>query len=61
LHAEVFFGTLRAPDHWTSQLTTLRQLAARVRRLDDLSRGLAKEVVLWMECNDPLRYLERTA
>jgi hypothetical protein len=32
-----------------------------VRRLDELSRGLAKEVVLWKECNDPLLYLERRA
>ena len=24
-------------------------------------RGLAKEVVLWKECNDPLLYLERRA
>jgi hypothetical protein len=40
---------------------TLRDLTARVRRLNDLSRGLAKEVVLWKECNDPLLYLERRA
>jgi hypothetical protein len=40
---------------------TLRDLTARVRRLDELSRGLGKEVVLWKECNDPLLYLERRA
>jgi hypothetical protein len=40
---------------------TLHDLTARVRRLDKLSRGLAKEVVLWKECNDPLLYLERRA
>jgi hypothetical protein len=40
---------------------TLRDLTARVRRLDELSRGLAKEVVLWKECNDPLLCLERRA
>ena len=40
---------------------TLRDLTAHVRRLDELSRGLAKEVVLWKECNDPLLYLERRA
>jgi hypothetical protein len=40
---------------------TLRDLTARVRRLDELSRGLAKEVVLWKECNDPLLYLKRRA
>lgn len=34
-------------------------LAARVRRLDELARGLAKEVTLWKACNDPLLYLER--
>jgi hypothetical protein len=36
-------------------------LAARVRRLDQLARGLAKEVALWKSCNDPLLYLERKA
>ena len=29
--------------------------------LDELTRGLAKEVVLWKECDDPLLYLERRA
>jgi hypothetical protein len=43
------------------QLMKLEDLAARVRRLDDLARGLAKEVTLWQECNDPLLYLERKA
>jgi hypothetical protein len=42
-----------------ARLMTLRDLTARVRRLDELSRGLAKEVVLRKECNDPLLYLER--
>jgi hypothetical protein len=37
----------------------LIDLAARVRRLDELARGLAKEVTLWKACNDPLLYLER--
>lgn len=36
-------------------------LEARVRRLDQLARGLAREVSLWRECNDPLLYLERKA
>jgi hypothetical protein len=40
---------------------TLRDLTARVRRLDDLSRGLAKAVVRWKECDDPLLHLERRA
>jgi hypothetical protein len=40
---------------------TLADLVARVQRLDELTRGLAKEVVLWKECNDPLLYLERKA
>jgi hypothetical protein len=39
----------------------LADLEARVRRLDQLARGLAKEVSLWRECNDPLLYLERKA
>lgn len=36
-------------------------IVARVQRLDELSRGLAKEVSLWKSCNDPLLYLERKA
>jgi hypothetical protein len=36
-------------------------LQARVERLDDLSRGLAREVLLWKEGNDPLLYAERKA
>ena len=36
-----------------------KDLLARIRRLDELSRGLAKEVTLWKTCNDPLLYLER--
>jgi hypothetical protein len=39
----------------------LVDLQARLRRLEDLSRGLTKEVSLWKECNDPLLYLERKA
>ena len=39
----------------------LADLKARVHRLDELSRGLAKEVTLWKSCNDPLLYLERKA
>jgi hypothetical protein len=40
---------------------TLRALAARVGRLDELARGLAKEMVLVREANDPLLYVERKA
>ena len=39
----------------------LSDLSARVERLDQLSRGLAKEVIMWKACNDPLLYLERKA
>jgi hypothetical protein len=42
-------------------LISLANLVVRLRRLDELTRGLAKEVVLWKECNDPLLYLERKA
>jgi hypothetical protein len=38
---------------------TLADLTARVRRLEQLTRGLAKEVVLWKKCDDPLLFLER--
>jgi len=37
----------------------MKDLAMRIRRLDELSRGLAKEISLWKECNDPLLYQER--
>jgi len=40
---------------------TWNDLQARVCRLDQLARGLAKEVSLWRSCNDPLLYLERRA
>jgi hypothetical protein len=40
---------------------TLNDLIARVRRLEKLTQGLALEVALWKECNDPLLYLERKA
>jgi hypothetical protein len=39
----------------------LADVAARVHRLDVLMRGLAKEVSLWKEGNDPLLYAERRA
>jgi hypothetical protein len=40
---------------------TMREIAARVRRLDDLARGLAKEIVLVQEASDRLLYVERKA
>jgi len=40
---------------------TAQDLKARVRRLDQLARGLAQEVSLWRKGNDPLLYLERKA
>jgi hypothetical protein len=40
---------------------TLQAIAARVRRLDDLGRGLAKEIVQVREADDPLLYVERKA
>jgi hypothetical protein len=39
----------------------LADLSARIERLDQLSRGLAKEAILIREGNDPLLYLERKA
>jgi hypothetical protein len=39
----------------------LEDLTARIQRFDALARGLAKEVTLWKNSNDPLRYLERKA
>lgn len=39
----------------------VKDIEARVRRLDELAKGLAREVVLWRGGNDPLLYLERRA
>jgi hypothetical protein len=39
----------------------LAAIAARVQRLDMLSRGLACEFSLIREANDPMLYLERKA
>jgi hypothetical protein len=39
----------------------LADLKARVRRLDELTRGLAREVAIWKQADDPLLYLERRA
>ena len=39
----------------------LEDLTARIQRFDVLARGLAKEVTLWKQSNDPLQYLERKA
>jgi hypothetical protein len=39
----------------------LTDMTARVHRLDELMRGLAKEVARWKEGNDPLLYAERKA
>lgn len=40
---------------------TVEDLASRVRRLDQLSRGLSREVVIWKAGDDPLLYVERRA
>jgi hypothetical protein len=39
----------------------VEDVQARVQRLDELGRGLAKEVVLVRKGEDPLLYLERRA
>ena len=36
-------------------------IAARVRRLDDLSRGIALEISMVSKADDPLLHLERQA
>jgi hypothetical protein len=36
-------------------------LAARVRRLDELSRGIAREIQLVAKADDPMLYVERQA
>jgi hypothetical protein len=42
-------------------MIVLADVEARMRRLEELTRGLSKEVALWKEGNDPLLYLERRA
>jgi len=37
------------------------EIARRVTRLDQLLRGLSREVLLWQRGNDPLLYAERQA
>lgn len=39
----------------------VNDLESRIDRLQQLSRGLAKEVVMWKQGDDPLLYLERKA
>ncbi|MGL4553908.1 MAG: hypothetical protein ACRC33_22340 [Gemmataceae bacterium] len=39
----------------------IADIDGRLTRLEQLTRGLAKEVVLWREGSDPLLYLERKA
>jgi hypothetical protein len=40
---------------------TMTDLKARIHRLDELARGLSREVVIWKAGNDPLLYAERKA
>jgi len=42
-------------------MLTLADVSARIRRLDELTRGLAKEVLLWRDASNPLLYLEHKA
>src|SRR5215469_14408249 len=42
-----------------SRSMTLTDLKARINRLDELARGLSREVVIWKAGNDPLLYAER--
>jgi hypothetical protein len=37
----------------------LEDLRARMRRLEDLSAGLAKEASLWQKCDAPVLYVDR--
>lgn len=40
---------------------TVEDLTSRVRRLEQLSRGLSREVTIWKAGDDPLLYVERRA
>src|SRR5262249_23057560 len=53
---------VRVVPHRPAQGTRSRAedpVRVRLRRLDALSRGLGKELVLWQECDDPLLRVER--
>jgi hypothetical protein len=50
---------LPLPASRTLRPMNLTDIAARVERLTKLSAGLAKEIVSWRECHDPLLYRER--
>jgi hypothetical protein len=39
----------------------MASVSERVRRLEGLTLGLAREVQLWRKCDDPLLYAERRA
>lgn len=39
----------------------LTDIDGRLQRLEQLTRGLAREIVVWREGSDPLLYLERRA
>jgi hypothetical protein len=49
----------RTPGTRRATRLDLNDLRKRVQRLEELSRGLAREILLWRECNDPLLYRER--
>ena len=42
-------------------MISVADVAARVKRLDQLTRGLAREVVMWKDNDDPLLFVERRA
>lgn len=42
-------------------MLTLADIIARIGRLDELARGMAREVQVWKESGDPLLFAERTA
>jgi hypothetical protein len=37
----------------------LQSLRARMQHLDELARGVARELVAWQKCDDPLLQAER--
>jgi hypothetical protein len=43
------------------RVITVEAMAARIGRLGELTQGLAQEVRLWRQADDPLLYAERQA
>jgi hypothetical protein len=56
----VFVGRPSA-SHGAPFMIRASELSRRITRLEQLLRGLSREILLWRKGNDPLLYIERQA